>query len=924
MVDINIIMDSDEENDVVKINKVDNFKLIEDNYEMVEKQPKFFMPLVEAASQDNHIFEEVLSYSKNLNVRDSQYRTSLMIAAQHGKIDNINSILKCKGVDINAVDNHGNNFLVYLCKNGDFKGLEVPNFLNSFFDNFVLLNHCVDRIKYTFKSLVMSKIKGYPDFYKDTLTPELKDAILNDDLKEFEHLFMSAGQDIFLIAAQYNATKIASYCIQMNHGLHFISSDRLNGFTYICFNANSVLANLIIESEHVTKSFLLTKNTKKKSALSFIPKHVNTREMNKIKRRILNLANSSVLYDDAFKIYKKDDFTFVKYGIGDDSGSYGSAVHVIEKSTGRNMSIKKYSDCAAEVISDSTMKEITYLRWVNKMFPGIAVKIYGIYFEDSCIHMVQEYLQYTLLDLYELIASFEPEERNEYIKMLLRGLITAAEALNSMGLDHNDLKIQNIMIDDSGRLRLIDFGLVDYLGLMPRKVFNDNCIMTEYIKAPDAENETEDFISSSRTLNNDVFSIGCIIINLIFGTYYDKYFSSENKLYVSRQNYNYRDHRQIPYSKIYDISPLLLDLLLGMVHCDSEIRLFAKECFQHEYFTNKPTPRRCGPGPLITRINNLSEYNSYILSLERELMYRGEIISTISDIKFTLLRMNAQKRKSRSRSREEDELVNLSGKPPIPGKVSIDQYINIVFWLFEFTFSGGYPTSLDTFINSLNFLNKFLNSPKIPKDNLMLIAYVSLLFACYVSDYHVADRDEILLCVQRTVSDIDFVKSQVDNAMRNENIRREYEAIISKHVFAPFYKYQFVKPTLDEVREFIIVALKTDNLFEYIPIFSTIANILVTLQEKYNRSREIEQTLKDMVYYFVKWYIFNTDLNIDNVKLSKYFYMIIRRDNSTYPEIKMMDFDQDEYDYVEDIVTCDSPHIDDRIFRQIIHRKYFV
>ena len=72
---------------------------------------------------------------------------------------------------------------------------------------------------------------------------------------------------------------------------------------------------------------------------------------------------------------------------------------------------------------------------------------------------IYEIMEYCLVDLFHIIQSrtYTTSELNCTFAQLIQGV----SYLHSLGLAHRDLKPENLCFDQMGRLKIIDFGVVD-------------------------------------------------------------------------------------------------------------------------------------------------------------------------------------------------------------------------------------------------------------------------------------------------------------------------------------------------------------------------------------------------------------------------------------------------------------------------------
>ena len=97
-------------------------------------------------------------------------------------------------------------------------------------------------------------------------------------------------------------------------------------------------------------------------------------------------------------------------------------------------------------------------------------------------------------------------------------IILALEELHALGIVYRDLKLENIMIDSVGHIKLIDFGFSKYLGLKNEQRTYTSCGTPAYI-APEVYNKL------GHGYEVDVWALGVIIFELITG--YNPFFEGE-------------------------------------------------------------------------------------------------------------------------------------------------------------------------------------------------------------------------------------------------------------------------------------------------------------------------------------------------------------------------------------------------------------
>ena len=174
------------------------------------------------------------------------------------------------------------------------------------------------------------------------------------------------------------------------------------------------------------------------------------------------------------------------------------------------------------------------------------------------------------------------------IKVLFFKILCAFEAIHGLGVVHNDIKPNNLMLvktdDDAFDVRVIDFGLSEFIGLGPTKRLSRHYRCTEFTKAPDDSHSEETyneglpkyFKGNRKSFASDVYSIAVSMVTLIVGT--------DAVRSVRRTNYNTLTVGNYTYACP---DPRLEDLLLQMLHNVASARTTCEAALRHPYFTGR-------------------------------------------------------------------------------------------------------------------------------------------------------------------------------------------------------------------------------------------------------------------------------------------------------------------------------------------------
>jgi serine/threonine protein kinase len=104
-----------------------------------------------------------------------------------------------------------------------------------------------------------------------------------------------------------------------------------------------------------------------------------------------------------------------------------------------------------------------------------------------------------------------PAPNIETVRKIVEQIAKGLQAFHRQEMVHQDLRPNNIMIDDSGTVKIIDFGATKVAGISEIMPINEGIMGTAQYTAP------EYFLGEPGTAQSDVFSLGVIAYKMLSG-----------------------------------------------------------------------------------------------------------------------------------------------------------------------------------------------------------------------------------------------------------------------------------------------------------------------------------------------------------------------------------------------------------------------
>lgn len=189
-------------------------------------------------------------------------------------------------------------------------------------------------------------------------------------------------------------------------------------------------------------------------------------------------------------------------------GTYSSVYRARDMETGKIFALKKvrFDNFQPESVRFMA-REITILRKLDH--PNI-IKLEGVIASRlSCsIYLVFEYMEH---DLSGLLSCPDIKFSDSQIKCYMKQLLSGLEHCHSRAVMHRDIKVSNILVNNEGILKLVDFGLANFLRSKNKQPLTSR-VVTLWYRPPELL-----LGSTSYGESVDLWSVGCVFAELFLG-----------------------------------------------------------------------------------------------------------------------------------------------------------------------------------------------------------------------------------------------------------------------------------------------------------------------------------------------------------------------------------------------------------------------
>ncbi|KAG9218142.1 hypothetical protein CCMSSC00406_0008081 [Pleurotus cornucopiae] len=292
-------------------------------------------------------------------------------------------------------------------------------------------------------------------------------------------------------------------------------------------------------------------------------------------------------------------------------GTFGEVHKALHKRTNTAVALKRIlMHNEKEGMPVTALREIKILKALNHPCIINLLDIAGNGKEPLSVYMVFPYMDH---DLAGLLENERVKLQPSHIKLYMKQLLEGTEYMHSNHILHRDMKAANLLISNTGSLRIADFGLARAFTTSAtfrgKEKKYTNCVVTRWYRPPELLLGAQQYGGEV-----DIWGIGCVLAEMFTrkpilpGTSDVDQLEKIWQLCGTPNQHTWPNHDALPgcegvkrfnttYSRrlkqTYDIvvaSPETVDLLDQLLVCNPKERLTASQALDHRYFWSDPLP----------------------------------------------------------------------------------------------------------------------------------------------------------------------------------------------------------------------------------------------------------------------------------------------------------------------------------------------
>lgn len=187
------------------------------------------------------------------------------------------------------------------------------------------------------------------------------------------------------------------------------------------------------------------------------------------------------------------------------AGSCGRVTHAIHTASGTRVAIKTIQKSRRGHVQ-SMVAEVAVLKQLNNNPHRRVVQLLGCFQDSHSMSMVMDVCENG--DLYSLVQS-QGAQSTQTSKFAMRQIISGLSHVHECNIVHRDIKLENILIDHNGLLKICDFGSA--IRITSSSCQNGHVVGTPVYFAPEV------FTRGVQLFTSDIWAVGVILYELVFG-----------------------------------------------------------------------------------------------------------------------------------------------------------------------------------------------------------------------------------------------------------------------------------------------------------------------------------------------------------------------------------------------------------------------